>query len=215
MSDEHSAMSNQSNHDHGSDAAGPGEPRIGPETIIHDTASIQHGPSDLGPTVIGKDGHVRANAVIYGGVTIGDRFVTGHNVLIREETTIGDDVLVGTNVVIDGRTTIGSRVSLQTGAYVPAVTNIGDRVFLGPGATLTNDPHPVKSEASLVGPDIGDDVSIGANATVLPGVEIGAGAFVAAGAVVTDDVPPSVLAVGVPARHRSLPKALRGPNDLP
>jgi acetyltransferase-like isoleucine patch superfamily enzyme len=137
---------------------------------------------------------------------------TGHNALIREQTSIGDDVLIGTNTVIDGYSTIGSNVSLQTGVYVPSETEIGSNVFLGPQATLTNDPHPLRQEVDLEGPVLADDVSIGANATILPGVRLGERSFVAAGAVVTDDVPADTLAVGNPAEHRPLPEALQRGN---
>lgn len=162
--------------------------------------------------VIGADATIRSGTIIYDDVVIGDRFSTGHGALVRELTEIGDDVLVGTNATIDGKTTIGSNVSLQTGAYVPRNTAIGDHVFLGPHAVLTNDPYPLRQDTDLQGPDLEDHVSIGANATILSGVTVGRGAFVAAGAVVTDDVPEATLAIGVPARHEPLPESLRGGN---
>lgn len=171
------------------------------------------GPGD-GLTEIGSDPVIRSGCVIYDDVVIGDRFRTGHGALIREETVIGDDVLVGTNTVIDGYSVIGSRVSLQTRVYIPSYTTIGDDVFVGPGAVLTNDPYPVRRDVGLVGPTLEDHVSIGANATILPGVTVGRGAFVAAGAVVTRDVPPETLAVGSPAEHRPLPPELRGENQI-
>jgi acetyltransferase-like isoleucine patch superfamily enzyme len=103
---------------------------------------------------------------------------------------------------------------MQTGVYIPRETEIGDRVFLGPNATLLNDPYPLRVDAELEGPTLEDDVSVGANATVLPGVTVGEGSFVAAGAVVVDDVPPKTLAVGEPARHEELPEELEGRNDV-
>jgi acetyltransferase-like isoleucine patch superfamily enzyme len=103
---------------------------------------------------------------------------------------------------------------MQTGVYVPSYTEVGDQVFLGPNATLLNDPYPVRTNAELAGPSIKDDASIGANATVLPEVTVGEGAFVAAGAVVTEDVPPEKLAVGTPAAIEELPPELEGGNDL-
>jgi acetyltransferase-like isoleucine patch superfamily enzyme len=133
---------------------------------------------------------------------------------VRAASRLGDDVIVGTNVVVDGEVTLGSHVSLQTGAYLPPETRLGDEVFLGPMATLTNDRHPVRREAPLDGPTVEDHVSVGANATVLPGVSIGRGAFVAAGAIVTEDVPPRTLAVGAPARHEPLPETLDGRNRI-
>jgi acetyltransferase-like isoleucine patch superfamily enzyme len=169
---------------------------------------------DGDPAILGDRATVRAGTIIYADVEIGDGFNTGHHALIREHTAIGDEVLVGTQTVIDGTASIGSNVSLQTGVYVPTETVIGDRVFLGPNAVLTNDPFPVRREVELRGPTLEDDVTVGANATVLPDVTIGERSFVAAGAVVTEVVPPDQLAVGVPARHEPLPEDLSGRNDL-
>jgi acetyltransferase-like isoleucine patch superfamily enzyme len=168
---------------------------------------------DSQPPVLGADPVVRRGTIIYDDVVAGDRLRTGHFALIREHTEIGDDVLVGTNTVIDGRTTVGSDVSLQTDVYVPTETRIGDHVFCGPGAVLTNDPYPLRRDVDLEGPTLEAHVSVGANATVLPGVRIGRGSFVAASALVTDDVPPETLAVGAPARHEPLPESIRGEND--
>ncbi|WP_252698804.1 acyltransferase [Natronosalvus vescus] len=164
------------------------------------------------PPVVGDNATIRQGTIIYDDVTIGDRFTTGHFALVREHTEIGDDVLIGTNSVVDGHTTIGSNVSLQTGTYVPSRTTIGNNVFIGPHAVMTNDPVPLRQEVDLEGPRLNDHVSVGANATVLPGVSIGEQSFVAAGAVVTEDVPEQTLAVGVPARHEPLPVALDGGN---
>ena len=174
------------------------------------------GPDGEGsaPTSVGDDATIRSGTVIYDDVVIGDSFSTGHNVLVRSDTTIGDDVLLGTSTVVDGACTIGSNVSCQTNVYVPRETTIRDDVFLGPGVVLTNDDYPVRTETDLAGPTLEADVSVGANATVLPGVTVGDGAFVAAGSVVTEDVPPETLAVGAPARHEPLPEPLEGGNEI-
>ncbi|WP_207589632.1 DapH/DapD/GlmU-related protein [Halomontanus rarus] len=164
--------------------------------------------------VIGSDATIRPGTIIYDDVIIGDGFSTGHNAVVREFTEIGDDVLVGTNTTIDGNTTVGSHVSMQTGVYVPSETTIKNHVFLGPYAVLTNDPYPLRQDIDLKGPIIEDHVSIGANATVLSGVTVGRGSFVAAGAVVTEDVPERTLAVGVPARHEPLPETLKRGNNV-
>lgn len=177
------------------------------------TVGYEHDP-DADRPVIGEGATIRAGSIIYCDVVIGDGFTTGHSVLVREETTIGDDVLVGTNTVIDGYSEIGSHVSMQTGVYVPSQTTIRSNVFLGPHAVLTNDPYPIRTDADLEGPTIEDGASIGANASVLPGVTVGENAFVAAGAVVIDDVPPNTLAAGVPAEHHPLPEELTGGNTL-
>jgi acetyltransferase-like isoleucine patch superfamily enzyme len=169
---------------------------------------------DTAPPEVGAGSVVRSGTIVYDDVQAGDSFVTGHHALVREHTVLGDNMLVGTQAVIDGTTTVGDDVSMQTGVYVPTETDIGSNVFLGPNATLLNDQYPVRTDADLVGPTIADGVSVGANATVLPGVTVGEGAFVAAGSVVTADVPPDTLAAGVPATHHELPPELTGDNQL-
>ena len=100
-------------------------------------------------------------------------------------------------------------MSLQSLVYIPTGVVIEDDVFIGPNAVLTNDPYPPHGGDHLKGPVIRKGASIGANATILPGVVIGEGALVAAGAVVTHDVPPRMLAIGSPARFRELPAGAR------
>ncbi len=188
---------------------------IGRGCTIAASATVGH-PYDgwTDPARLGDGATVRSGSVIYTDVAAGDDFTTGHNALVREETDIGDGVLVGTNAVVDGDSTVGSNVSLQTGVYIPRNSTLGDRVFVGPGAVFTNDPYPIREEVELVGPTLEDDVSIGANATVLPGITVGEGAFVAAGAVVTRDVPPGSLVVGAPGEVRPLPDGFGTENRL-
>ena len=156
-------------------------------------------------TVIGDCATIRPNSTIYCKVTIGNNFRTGHNIIIRENTTIGDDVLIGTNTIIDGDTTVGSNVSIQGNVYIPTNTTIEDNVFIGPCAVLANDKYPVRKKYDLKGPILRKGASIGANSTILPGIEIGEGAMVAAGALVTKDVPAWKLAIGTPAKIIEMP----------
>lgn len=152
---------------------------------------------------------IRSNTVIYCSVHIGRNFRTGHDVLIRENTVIGEDVLVGSHVIIEGHVIIGNHVSIQSNVYIPANSVVEDFVFIGPGAVLTNDKYPpMRKGAEMKGPTLRQGVSVGANATILPGVEIGEGCMVAAGAVVTKDVPSWKLAIGSPARIMDLPDNL-------
>ena len=183
--------------------------RIDPNVTF---APIENGSS---PIRIGNRARIRSGSVVYPDVWIGDDLTTGHDAVIREGTRIGDEVVIGTKTVIDGDSTVGDRSSLQTGVYVPTGTTLGNDVFVGPNAVLTNDPYPVRSDSELAGPTIEDHVSIGANATLLPGITVGEAAFVAAGATVTRDVPSKTLAVGTPATHRPLTEPLAGKNDLP
>jgi len=157
-------------------------------------------------TSLGKRAILRPGTVIYCDVTIGDSFQTGHNVLIREKTTIGNHTAIGTATIIDGNTRIGSHVSIQSMVYIPTNTVIGDHVFIGPNAVLTNDRYPPSPPGNLVGPTLKNRAAVGANTTILPGICIGEGSLVAAGSIVTCDVPDHTMAIGAPARIKDLPR---------
>jgi acetyltransferase-like isoleucine patch superfamily enzyme len=157
---------------------------------------------------IGVNSVIRSGTIIYCDVSIGDNFQSGHNVMIREKTSIGNRVGIGTSVVIEGTTIIGDDVSLQSMVYIPTNTVIGNKVFIGPNTVLTNDRYPPTGIGGLKGPQIRDGAAIGANATLLPGVCIGEGALVAAGAIVTRDVPAHMLAIGAPAKITDLPQKM-------
>ncbi|KQC04663.1 MAG: acetyltransferase [Methanoculleus sp. SDB] len=192
-----------------------GRNHIGEGSVVFDDVTLgfpsraRFGQEGYTGATIGDRAIIRSGTIIYCDVVIGDDFQTGHRVLIRENTTIGDRVAVGSSTIIEGATTIGSRVSIQSLVYIPTDTVIGDDVFIGPNAVLTNDRYPPHGAGSLAGPVIRSQASIGANATLLPGITVGEGSLVAAGAVVTKDVPPATLAIGAPARFRPLPAGAR------
>jgi acetyltransferase-like isoleucine patch superfamily enzyme len=166
------------------------------------------------PPIIGKNALIRSNSIIYNDVEIGKNFKTGHGITIREKTTIGDNVLIGTNSIIEGHSSIGNDVSIQSNVYIPTNTIIEDYVFIGPCACFTNDKYPIRVDFDLKGPVIRRGASIGANSTFLSNIEIGEGAMVAAGAIVTMDVPEYFLAIGAPARIKPLPKHLKKLNKI-
>ena len=151
------------------------------------------------PARIGKNGCIRSGSVIYSNVVIGDGLQTGHGAVIREENVLGDGVQVWGGSCIDYGCRIGSNVKIQNNVYVAQFTVIEDDVFVGPGVTFTNDPHPVCTEC-MEGPTVRKGARIGGGAVLLPAVEIGEGALVGAGAVVTRDVPPGKVVAGNPAR---------------
>ncbi|MCM1567416.1 MAG: hypothetical protein NC238_16030 [Dehalobacter sp.] len=165
-------------------------------------------------TKIGDNAIIRPNSTIYCDVIIGNDLRTGHNIMVREETTVGNNALIGTNVVIDGYSEIGNNVSIQSNVYIPTNTTIEDNVFLGPCSVLSNDKYPIRVKYNLKGPVLRKGASLGANSTLLPGIEIGEGAMVAAGAVVTKDVPPWKLAIGCPAKIIDLPEMLKTLNRI-
>jgi acetyltransferase-like isoleucine patch superfamily enzyme len=160
---------------------------------------------------LGPGARLRSGTVVYAGSRIGRNLETGHNVVIREENRIGDDVSVWSNSVIDYGCVVGDRVKIHTGVYVPQFTVIEDDVFIAPGCTFANDPHPGCrcAEGSMRGPVIRRGARIGVNATLVPGVEIGAYALVGSGSVVTRDVPPGAVVAGNPARVTGRAKDLR------
>ena len=166
------------------------------------------GKANFTGVAIGDNAVLRSGTIIYCDVTIGNNFQTGHNVMIRENTHIGDRVSIGTGTIIEGHVIIGSDVNMQSTVYIPTGTIIGDRVFIGPNAVLTNDKYPPGK--NLRAPTIENGAAIGANSTLLPGIRIGEGALVAAGAIVTRDVPARMLAIGSPARLKKLPVGANG-----
>ena len=164
------------------------------------------------PTTIGNSCIVRSGTVLYAGVQLGNNVRVGHNALLRESLTIGDNTIVGSGVIIDGHTSIGPKVSIQSGVYIPLNTTIEDHVFLGPRCILTNDKYVMRSPYELKGPTVRHGASVGAGAILMPGIEVGEEAVVGAGAVVTKNVAPKTIVLGVPAKAKSpVPKTWKIP----
>jgi len=116
---------------------------------------------------------------------------------------IGRDCNIGDHCYIESGAVIGDAVTIKNGVAVWDGVAIERGAFVGPNATLTNDRRPRSREPwRLSRTQIEEGATIGANATVLPGITVGAFSMVAAGAVVTRDVPPHAVVVGNPARVR-------------
>ena len=157
---------------------------------------------ELAPLVLGEGVTVCAGAVVYAGTTIGDRCIVGDQAQVRERATIGARTVVGRGAGIDNDVTIGARVSIQSQVYVTAFSTVEDDVFMGPCAMTTNDDTMGRHgpQRPLRGATLRRACRIGGGAVLTPGVEVGEEAFVAAGAVVTRDVPARGWVLGVPAR---------------
>lgn len=153
---------------------------------------------------LGSSPRLRSGTVLYDRTAIGERFETGHNVIIREDCEIGDDVCVWSNTVVDYGCRIGNRVKIHTGCYIAQFTVLEDDAFLAPGVMIANDLYPgdAASAQLMAGPTIEKGAQIGVNVTILPYVKIGAGALIGSGSVVTKDVPAGVVAYGNPATPR-------------
>lgn len=123
-------------------------------------------------------------------------------VVIMKGARIGRGCNVCANVLIEGDVIIGNNVTVKSGVQLWNGTRINDEVFIGPNVTFTNDifPRSKKYPDKFVGIEVKKYASIGANATLLPGVIIGEYAMVGAGAVVTKDVPDRAVVTGNPAK---------------
>jgi len=117
---------------------------------------------------------------------------------------VGRDCNICDHVFIENDVVVGDRVTVKSGVQLWDGVTLEDDVFVGPNATFTNDPFPRSRQypERFARTVVRAGASIGANATLLPGIEIGQGAMVGAGAVVTRDVPPGVVVTGNPARIR-------------
>jgi acetyltransferase-like isoleucine patch superfamily enzyme len=195
--------------------------RIGPFAIIHADVEIGEGsqvgshceigyPTPLAggnPLVIGKESLVRSHSVIYAGSELGDHLTTGHHVTIREGTTAGNNLQVGTLGDIQGQCSFGDYVRLHSNVHIGQGAEIGSFVWIFPYTVLTNDPHPPSD--TLLGVSVGDYAAIATMSVILPGVQVGRGALVAAHSSVNRDVEPDTVVAGSPARFICETKEIR------
>ncbi len=158
--------------------------------------------------VIGKGTSVGPHAVIFYDVEIGSGTLVGDGASIREQCRIGSRCIISRYVTINYNTKIGDGTRIMDLTHVTGNCVIGSDVFISVLVSTANDNEMVSrryEEGKIIGPRIGDKVSIGEGASILPGIRIGEGALVAAGSVVTRDVEPYALVMGVPAKYiRSL-----------
>lgn len=122
--------------------------------------------------------------------------------VVLANATIGNNCNINAQVLIENDVIIGDNVTVKSGVQIWDGTRVEDNVFIGPNATFTNDLLPRSKEypEAFSGVTVKKGASIGANATILPGVTIGQRAMVGAGAVVTKDVPDYAIVVGNPAK---------------
>jgi acetyltransferase-like isoleucine patch superfamily enzyme len=181
---------------------------IGDGCVIEDNVVLGKRPrrrrngAGLAGLELGSGVTVCCGAIVFAGTSIGADSLIGDQALVRERVVIGERTLIGRGSCIDNDVAIGDRVSIQTNVYVTGFSRVEDDVFIGPGASTTNDDTMSRHgpDYELAGATLRRACRIGGSAVLVPGVEVGEEAFVAAGAVVTRHVPPRGVAIGVPAR---------------
>lgn len=150
------------------------------------------------------DYYVHESAIVEENCTIGKGTKVWHFSHILPGCTIGENCSIGQNCVIFPEVVLGNNVKIQNNVSVYTGVTCGDDVFLGPSCVFTNVTNPrsaVNRRGQYSRTHVGKGASIGANATIVCGHDIGEYAFIGAGAVVTKNVPPYALVVGNPARQ--------------
>lgn len=143
-------------------------------------------------------------AVIDNGCEIGDGTKIWHFSHIMPDCIIGKGCNIGQNVVISPGVILGNNVKVQNNVSIYTGVSCDDDVFLGPSCVFTNVINPrsaINRKSEYAKTHVGKGATIGANATIVCGHNIGAYAFIGAGAVVTKNIPPYALVVGNPAKQ--------------
>jgi acetyltransferase-like isoleucine patch superfamily enzyme len=186
---------------------------LGDDVVVGDQAVVGKQPTlgkgstaraeELAPLVVGDGARILAGAVVFAGSRLGRDVIVGDQACVRERCEIGDGVVIGRGSLVENDTAVGARTRIQANAYVTAYSEVEEDVFIAPCVVTTNDNFMGRTERRLElmkGPTIRRGARIGGGAVLLPGIGIGAEAFVGAGAVVVRDVPARSVVVGNPAR---------------
>jgi UDP-2-acetamido-3-amino-2,3-dideoxy-glucuronate N-acetyltransferase len=188
--------------------------RIGTGVRIDDHAVIGKQPMRAAASAVTSDGRqppamisnrciIGSHAILYAGCVIGEAVLVADLATIRESVNVGTRTIVGRGVAVENACTIGARCKLETNAYITAYSTIEDDVFVAPGVLTSNDNYLGRTAERFThfgGVTIGRGGRIGVGAVILPNRTVSQDAVVAAGAVVTRDVPEEMIVAGVPAR---------------
>lgn len=172
------------------------------------SAGTSNRPLDTAKTAvqIGAGCVIGANSVLYCNLEVGDRVLVGDLASIREGCRLEDDSVLGRGVMMMYDSQLGARSRVIDGAIITGNMIIESDVFIGPGVSTVNDNDVYLKRFGLLpfsvaGPVLRRFALIGTGATLAAGVDIGQGAVVAPGAMVTKDVPAWTIVAGVPARE--------------
>ena len=202
------------------------ECKIGHHVVIHQEAEIGEGvridehavigkhpmkaaisamtnEKTLKPSVIADGCIIGTGAIVYRGCRLGREVLVADGASVREEVEVGDKTIIGRLVTVENNVKIGRKCKILTAAYIPSLSEVEDFCFIAPGVRITNDNFLGRTKERFKyhkGVFLKRGARIGANATILPGKVIGEDALVAAGAVVTRDVPARKIVMGCPAK---------------
>ena len=189
--------------------------RIDDHTVIgklpmRGAISIMSEELDLAPTTIADGCIIGTSVVIYRGADIGGRVLIADLATVREHVTIGDGTIVGRGVTVENYCRIGRFCKLETESYITAYSELQDRVFIAPQVSTSNDNFVGRTKERFKhfkGVTVEKGGRIGTAAVILPGKTVKADGLVAAGSVVTKDVPAKTIVCGAPAKRlRDVPK---------
>ena len=188
--------------------------KVGDTVRIDDHASLGKKPmkaansattkeQELPPLEVGELSIVGTGVVLYRGAKIDAKVLMADLATIRENVTIGRGTIVGRGVTVENFCTVGRYCKLESECYITAYSTLEDHVFIAPGVVTSNDNYVGRTAERFKhfkGVTVKKGARIGAGTVTLPGVVIGEDALVAAGSVVTADVPAKKIVLGTPAR---------------
>jgi acetyltransferase-like isoleucine patch superfamily enzyme len=183
--------------------------RIDDQTVVgkqpmRSKRSIFKDEKELPPTQIGNECLIGAGVVVYAGAEIANNVLIADTAAVRENVTVGEYTIIGRGATVENFTKIGKKCKLETGCYITAYSVVEDYCFIAPKVTTTNDNFLGRTEERFKhfkGVTVRRGGRIGGGAVILPGKEIGEDAVVAAGSVVTKNIPARQVWAGVPARY--------------
>ncbi len=187
---------------------------IGDTVRVDDHASLGKRPmkaansattkeQELPPLEVGELSIVGTGVVLYRGARIEGKVLMADLCTVRENVTIGRGTIVGRGVTVENFCTVGRFCKLESECYITAYSTLEDRVFIAPGVVTSNDNFVGRTAERFKhfkGVTVKKGARVGAGTVTLPGVVIGEDALVAAGSVVTADVPARKIVLGTPAR---------------